>query len=67
MRYYRMMIHLAQGSAAGETPLGLHADPRRIQGRNASLSHGEDWRKLVPHHKVTNRWRASRESETVPA
>jgi hypothetical protein len=66
MRYYRMMIQLTKSVAAGELPIGVDADPRRIQGRNASLPHGTDWRSLVPGHRVTNRWRASREGGAAP-
>ena len=55
----------AYAEPAGEPPVGVDADPRRIRGRNASLSHGTDWRSLVPEHRVTNQWRASRESETT--
>jgi phenylpropionate dioxygenase-like ring-hydroxylating dioxygenase large terminal subunit len=62
MRYYRMLIQLANGVAAGEKPIGVDADPRGIAGRNATLPHGVDWRTLVPGHVVTNRWRAARES-----
>jgi phthalate 4,5-dioxygenase oxygenase subunit len=67
MRYYRMMIQMAKSVAAGGSPIGVDADPRRIQGRNASLPYGTDWRTLVPRHRVTNRWRAPRESEAVSA
>ena len=48
MRYYRMMIQMAKSVAAGGSPIGVDADPRRIQGRNATLPHGADWRTLVP-------------------
>jgi hypothetical protein len=58
-----MMIQLAKSAAMGTQPIGVDADPRRIQGRNATLPHGSDWRSLVPLHRVTNRWRASRELE----
>jgi phthalate 4,5-dioxygenase len=61
MRYYRMLIQLAQGVAAGGKPVGVDADPMRITGRNASVPHGADWRSLVPGHNVTNRWRGARE------
>jgi phthalate 4,5-dioxygenase len=67
MRYYRMMIHLAKSVASGEKPIGVDADPRRIQGRSASVSHGSEWRTLVPQHRVTTLWRVSRETEQVPA
>ncbi len=67
MRYYRMMIQLAKAVAAGEKPIGVDADTRRIQGRNASLAHGADWRTLVPEHRVTHRWHSARETESVPA
>jgi len=65
MRYYRMMIQLAKSVAAGKPPIGVDADPRRIQGRNASVPYGTDWRSLAPGHRVTNRWRAARESEAA--
>jgi hypothetical protein len=61
MRYYRMLVQLAQGVAAGGNPIGLNADPMRIAGRNASVRHGLDWRTLVPSHTVTTRWRSARE------
>jgi hypothetical protein len=67
MRYYRMMIQMAKAVAAGESPIGVDADPRRIQGRNATLPHGADWRALVSQHRVTSRWRAARETEAVPS
>ena len=61
MRYYRMLIQMAQSVAAGGAPIGLDADPMRINGRNATVPHGADWRTLTPHHKITQRWRGSRE------
>jgi phthalate 4,5-dioxygenase oxygenase subunit len=57
MRYYRMLIQVAQTSASGGKPIGVDSDPSGISGRNASVSHGTDWRTLVPSHKVTSRWR----------
>ena len=67
MRYCRMMIQLAKSVEAGDKPIGVDADPRRIQGRNATLPHGADWRTLVPQHRVTSRWRSSRQTEAAPA
>jgi phthalate 4,5-dioxygenase len=66
MRYYRMMFQLAKSVEGGKQPIGVDADPRRIQGRNARLAYGTDWRSLAPGHRVTNRWRAARESEAAP-
>jgi hypothetical protein len=67
MRYYRMMLQMAKSVAAGGSPIGVDADPRRIQGRNATLPQGSDWRGLVPGHRVTSRWRAARETEAIPS
>jgi phthalate 4,5-dioxygenase oxygenase subunit len=67
MRYYRLLIGMAQSAAAGAKPIGVDADPMRIAGRNATLGHGVDWRTLVPQHAVTNRWRGARETVAVPA
>ena len=67
MRYYRMMLQMAKSVAAGGSPIGVDADPRRIQGRNATLPHGSDWRGLVPGHRVTSRWRAARETRGLRA
>lgn len=67
MRYYRMLIGLAQAAASDAKPIGVDADPRRIAGRNATLAHGVDWRTLVPQHAITNRWRAARETAAMPA
>jgi len=61
MRYYRMLIQLAQTISSGGRPIGVDSDPMVITGRNASVPYGEDWRRLVPGHKVTNRWRGARE------
>jgi phthalate 4,5-dioxygenase len=62
MRYYRMLIQLAQSTASGGKPLGVDADPMKITGRNASVPYGADWRTLVPKHAVTNRWRGGRDT-----
>jgi hypothetical protein len=61
MRYYRMLIQLAQSVASGGKPIGVESDPMAITGRNASVPYGTDWRTLVPGHKVTSRWRGARE------
>jgi hypothetical protein len=61
MRYYRMLIQLAQGVSSGGRPIGVDSDPMVITGRNASVPYGADWRTLVPGHKVTSRWRSARE------
>jgi hypothetical protein len=61
MRYYRMLIQLAQTNASGGKPIGVDSDPMEITGSNASVSHDTDWRTLVPGHKVTSRWRGTRE------
>jgi hypothetical protein len=62
MRYYRMLIQLAQTVSSGGQPIGVDSDPMVITGRNASVPYGQDWRTLVPGHKVTNRWRSAREA-----
>jgi phthalate 4,5-dioxygenase len=62
MRYYRLLIQLAQTVSSGGRPIGVDSDPMVITGRNASIPYGEDWRTLVPGHKVTNRWRSAREA-----
>jgi len=61
MRYYRMLIQVAQTVASGGKPVGVDSDPMVITGRNASVAHDADWRTLVPRHKVTNKWRSARE------
>jgi phthalate 4,5-dioxygenase oxygenase subunit len=65
MRYYRMMLQMAKSVAAGGSPIGVDADPRRIQGRNSTLPAESDWRGLVPGHRVTSRWRTAREPEVI--
>jgi hypothetical protein len=67
MRYYRLLMAMAQSAAAGAKPIGVDADPRRIAGRNATLAHGVDWRTLVPGHEITNRWRGGREAASTAA
>ena len=62
MRYYRMLIQLAQTVSSGGRPIGVDSDPMAITGRNASVPYGQDWRTLVPGHKVTNRCRSTREA-----
>jgi phenylpropionate dioxygenase-like ring-hydroxylating dioxygenase large terminal subunit len=66
MRYYRLLMAMAQSAAAGAKPIGVDADPRRIAGRNATLAHGVDWRTLVPGHEITNRWRGGRDAASTP-
>jgi phthalate 4,5-dioxygenase len=61
MRYYRMLIQVAQTVASGGKPVGVDSDPMAITGRNASVPYDADWRTLVPRHQVTNRWRSARE------
>jgi hypothetical protein len=61
MRYYRMLIQIAQSGASGGTPIGVDSDRMVITGRNASVPYGTDWRTLVPSHKVTGRWRGARD------
>lgn len=53
MRLYRTLIQMAKDQAAGKDPVGLHADPMRIFGRNGTLSQDADWRTLVPSHNIT--------------
>jgi phenylpropionate dioxygenase-like ring-hydroxylating dioxygenase large terminal subunit len=67
MRYYRLLMSMAQSAAAGAKPIGVDADPTRIAGRNATLAHGVDWRTLVPGHEITSRWRGGREAASTAA
>ena len=53
MRLYRTLIKMGRDVAAGKEPAGLRADPMRIFGRNGTVGHDEDWRRLVPSHKIT--------------
>ncbi len=53
MRLYRTLIQMAKDQAAGKDPVGLHADPMKIFGRNGTLPHDVDWRSLVPSHNIT--------------
>ncbi len=51
VRLYRTLLGLARQHASGETPTGLHADPRHIRGLSAPLAEGQAWQSLVPEHE----------------
>ncbi|MEQ8346512.1 MAG: Rieske 2Fe-2S domain-containing protein [Sneathiellaceae bacterium] len=59
-RLYRFLIGAAQAVEGGGEPIGVDADQMRIFGRNATIPKGEDWRSLVPTHKVTRRFRPAK-------
>lgn len=56
-RLYRLLMGAAQAVESDNEPIGVHADPMKIFGRNATIAHGEDWRQLVPTHTITKRYR----------
>jgi phenylpropionate dioxygenase-like ring-hydroxylating dioxygenase large terminal subunit len=49
---YRTLLKCARQAAAGEDPVGLHADTSKIIGTNAKLAKGDNWRAIVPHNVV---------------
>ena len=51
-RMYRSLLTCARQGAAGQEPLGLHADTAHIIGAHGTLAPGVDWRTLVPNHRV---------------
>jgi len=51
-RLYRVLLNTAKRVAEGGTPIGIDIDTRSIRGANGSVAPGENWRKLVPTHRV---------------
>ena len=53
-RLYRSLLACARAVREGGEIPGLAADGRRIVGTSGEIGPGEDWRTLVPHHRIVS-------------
>ncbi len=53
VRLYRVLLSVARAARDGQPIPGVRADGRRIVGTSAEIRSADDWRSLVPQHRVT--------------
>ncbi len=63
-KLYRTLLGAVRKLRDGEAPTGLHADTTRIIGTSGAIGADQDWRTLVPDHRIVN---AAAERPTTPA
>ncbi len=51
-RLYRTLLACAKGITDGQAMPAQHADVGRVIGISAEIGMNDDWRQLVPHHRI---------------
>jgi phthalate 4,5-dioxygenase oxygenase subunit len=51
-RLYRTLLSCVKRVREGQAPVGLKADTTKIVGTSAAIARDQDWRTLVPGHKI---------------
>jgi hypothetical protein len=54
-RLHRMLLGACEDVRGGRAPKGFDADLSQVYGATGPLSHGQDWRTLVPTHQRPER------------